>query len=176
MLNIILPVSYFLSGFFMKFSDDEYDDNNNTLFAIVLGIICGVFVAIATLSSVDACHIFLGILIGNLLALKIDGKHHVATLLTFFIILAVFGVPQLNSFLLLIIIFGAWIDEWGNDNPKIYNGGFLEYFFDYRCGLKVVILVLAIFGFLSFYSFVYFLLFEFGYELARILFSKYLVV
>ncbi len=73
-------------------------------------------------------------------------------------------------------ILGAWIDELGNDNPKVYSKGkFFEYFFDYRFSMKVVILLLAIFGYLQLISFVYFLLFEIFYEFARKLFEKYLI-
>ena len=124
----------------------------------------------------DAAYIFIGILVGNLLAMKVDGVHHIATLLTFLIIVAICGIPGINGFILLACLLGAWIDELGNDNPKVYSKGkFFEYFFDYRFTMKVVILLLALFGFLQLISFVYFILFELSYELARYLFAKYLV-
>lgn len=169
---LLLPLSYFLSGFFMKLSDDEYDENNNLKLAIIYGIICGIFTAIASIISSDAACIFVGILIGTLLALKIDGKHHIVTLVTFFILLAIFGVSSFNILILIVLIFGTWVDEWGNDNPRVYNGGFWQYFFDYRFTLKIVILLLAVFGYFEWYSFVCFILFELAYESARILFKK----
>ena len=177
MINaIILAASYALSGFFMKFSDDEFDEKNNRNLAIFLGIICGIFAAYATVTSMDAAYIFIGILVGNLLAMKVDGVHHIATLLTFLIIVAICGIPGINGFILLACLLGAWIDELGNDNPKVYSKGkFFEYFFDYRFTMKVVILLLALFGFLQLISFVYFILFELSYELARYLFEKYVV-
>ena len=177
MINaIILAASYALSGFFMKFSDDEFDEKNNRNLAIFLGIICGIFAAYATVTSMDAAYIFIGILVGNLLAMKVDGVHHIATLLTFLIIVAICGIPGINGFILLACLLGAWIDELGNDNPKVYSKGkFFEYFFDYRFSMKVVILLLAIFGYLQLISFVYFLLFEIFYEFARKLFEKYLI-
>lgn len=173
---LLLPLSYFLSGFLMKLSDDEYDEKNNIKFAIIYGVICGIFTAIASIISGDATCIFVGILIGTLLALKIDGLHHIVTLLTFFILLAVFGFPSFNAFLLIFIIIGALVDEWGNDNPKFYTGGFLQYFFDYRFTLKIVILLLAIFGYFQWYTFICFILFDLGYESARILFNKYFLL
>lgn len=160
----------------MKFSDDEFDEKNNRNLAIFLGIICGIFAAYATVTSMDAAYIFIGILVGNLLAMKVDGVHHIATLLTFLIIVAICGIPGINGFILLACLLGAWIDELGNDNPKVYSKGkFFEYFFDYRFTMKVVILLLALFGFLQLISFVYFILFELSYELARYLFEKYVV-
>ena len=71
---------------------------------------------------------------------------------------------------------GAIIDELGNDNENLYNKSkFLEYFFDYRFALKVVILLLVLVGLLNFWSFIYFLCFEIAYEIARVLFEKYIL-
>ena len=71
---------------------------------------------------------------------------------------------------------GAIIDEMGNDNEKIYEKSkFLEYFFDYRFALKVVILLLVLLGLLNIWSFIYFLCFEIAYETARVLFERYVL-
>ena len=68
---------------------------------------------------------------------------------------------------------GAIIDELGNDNKQIYSKSkFLEYFFEYRFALKVVILLLVLIGLLNIWSFIYFLCFEIAYEIARIFFEK----
>ena len=69
---------------------------------------------------------------------------------------------------------GAIIDEIGNDNEKIYHKSkFLEFFFEYRFALKIVILLLVLIGWLNILSFIYFLCFEIAYDLARVLFEKY---
>ena len=86
MFNIILAASYALSGFFMKLSDDEYDEKSNTIWAILLGVICGAFTAYASSISPDAACIFIAILIGNILSLKVDGIHHIATMASFLIL------------------------------------------------------------------------------------------
>lgn len=71
---------------------------------------------------------------------------------------------------------GAIIDELGNDNEKIYQKSkFLEYFFDYRFALKIVILALVLIGLLNIWSFIYFLFFEIAYEIARIVFEKHVL-
>ena len=173
---LLLPLSYFLSGFLMKFSDDEFDENKNVKMAIVLSVVCGIFAAIASIISGDTTCIYVGVLIGTLLSLKIDGLHHIVTLLIFFILLAVFGFPSFNPFLLVFVVIGALIDEWGNDNPIFYTGGFLQYFFDYRFTLNIVILFLSIFGYFQWYIFICFILFDLGYEFARILFNKYFLL
>ena len=179
MFNIGLALSYFFSGFFMKLSDDEYDEKSNNTMAIFLGIICGLFTALACSIDLDAACIFIAILIGNILALKVDGIHHIATMASFLIAFIIFGLPSFTflSFITIIIcMIGAIIDEIGNDNEKIYEKSkFLEYFFDYRFALKVVILLLVLIGLLNIWSFIYFLCFEIAYEIARVLFEKYIL-
>lgn len=179
MFNISLTLSYFFSGFFMKLSDDEYDEKSNKAIAIVLGIVCGLFTAYACSIDLDAACIFIAILVGNILALKVDGIHHVATMASFVIAFLLLGLPSftyLSISTIIICMIGAIIDELGNDNEKIYaKSKFLEYFFDYRFALKVVILLLVLIGLLNIWSFIYFLCFEIAYEIARELFEKYIL-
>ena len=179
MFNISLTLSYFFSGFFMKLSDDEYDEKSNKAIAIVLGIVCGLFNAYACSIDLDAACIFIAILVGNILALKVDGIHHVATMASFVIAFLLLGLPSftyLSISTIIICMIGAIIDELGNDNEKIYaKSKFLEYFFDYRFALKVVILLLVLIGLLNIWSFIYFLCFEIAYEIARVFFENYIL-
>lgn len=179
MFNLTLAASYILSGFFMKISDDEYDEKNNKTLAIIFGIICGAFTAVASSLSHDAACIFIAILIGNILALKVDGIHHIVTMLSFLIIFIILGFPSFTYLSVVIIIaciLGAIIDEKGNDNEKLYEKSkFLMYFFDFRFTLKVVILILAILGLVSIWTLVYFILFEIAYEIARRLFERFIL-
>ena len=141
----------------MKLSDDEYDEKSNKSIAIVLGIVCGLFTAYA-------CS---------------DGIHHVATMASFVIAFLLLGLPSftyLSISTIIICMIGAIIDELGNDNEKIYaKSKFLEYFFDYRFALKVVILLLVLIGLLNIWSFIYFLCFEIAYEIARVFFENYIL-
>lgn len=161
----------------MKLSDDEYDEKSNKIIAIILGIVCGVVTGLACSISSDASCIFIAILLGNILALKVDGTHHIAAMIAFIITWFILGFPSFTSLsiiTIIICIIGAIIDEKGNDNEKIYNESkLLMYFFDYRFTLKVVILLLALLGLLNIWTFVYFLCFEIAYEIARVLFEKY---
>ena len=178
MFNISLALSYFFSGFFMKLSDDEYDEKSNKAIAILLGIVCGLFTAYACSIDLDPACIFLAILIGNILAFKVDGIHHIATMASFIIAFLFLGLQSftyLSIITIIICMIGAIIDEIGNDNEKIYSKSkFLEYFFDYRFALKVVILLLVLIGLLNIWSFIYFLCFEIAYEIARVLFENYI--
>ncbi|MGN0105998.1 hypothetical protein [Methanobrevibacter ruminantium] len=178
MFNISLALSYFFSGFFMKLSDDEYDEKSNKAIAILLGTVCGLFTAYACSIDLDAACIFIAILIGNILAFKVDGIHHIATMASFIIAFLFLGLQSftyLSIITIIICMIGAIIDEIGNDNEKIYSKSkFLEYFFDYRFALKVVILLLVLIGLLNIWSFIYFLCFEIAYEIARVLFENYI--
>ena len=163
----------------MKLSDDEYDEKSNKIIAIILGIVCGLFTAYACSIDLDAACIFIAILVGNILALKVDGIHHIATMASFLIAFIILGFPNftfLSIVTIIICMVGAIIDEMGNDNEKIYEKSkFLEYFFDYRFALKVVILLLVLLGLLNIWSFIYFLCFEIAYETARVLFERYVL-
>ncbi len=162
----------------MKLSDDEYDEKSNKAIAILLGIVCGLFTAYACSIDLDAACIFIAILIGNILAFKVDGIHHIATMASFIIAFLFLGLQSftyLSIITIIICMIGAIIDEIGNDNEKIYSKSkFLEYFFDYRFALKVVILLLVLIGLLNIWSFIYFLCFEIAYEIARLLFENYI--
>jgi hypothetical protein len=182
----------------MKLSDDEYDEKSNKLIAVIIGIVCGITIAFLASNNIDASYIFIGILIGTALSFKIDGIHHIATLLVFLLLYLIWGIFNTNGSILadlslitlLICIISAFIDEIGNDNKWIYSKSkFLKFFFDYRFTMKLAILFLAILGyyqtitgfslpfidFLSFSTFIFFILFELSYELANIVFNKYFI-
>jgi hypothetical protein len=176
----------------MKMSDDFHDEkegNINKLIAIVLGIICGLISGFLATKNIDASYIFIAILIATLLSLKIDGLHHVFSLISFTVICFLLGLHSISFVTLSICIISAFIDEIGNDNQYIYKKSqFLKVFFDYRFTMKIAILILAILGtinnlyrfsipytdFLSIETFIFFILFEISYELARIIFKNYL--
>lgn len=182
----------------MKFSDDEYDEKSNKFLAVIIGIICGIAIALLASNNIDASYIFIGILVGTAISFKIDGIHHIATLLVFLLLYIIWGIfnpngnilANLNLITLLICIVSAFIDEIGNDNIYIYKRSkFFKFFFDYRFTMKLTILFLAILGyyqyitgfslpyvdFLSFSTFIFFILFELSYELANIVFNKYFI-
>ena len=173
MSYIILAVLFIFSGFFMKFSDDAYDVNHDLNLATVFGILCGIASAVAAVSDVGATYIFLAILIGNLLALKVDGIHHIITLIIFVIVCLIYGIPELSLVTLIICVLSALTDEIGHETiSKITENKFLNLFFEYRFVMKIVILLLAVYGSLNVLVFVCFILFEISYVTAGIIFEK----
>ena len=173
MSYIILAVLFILSGFFMKYSDDLYDVKHNLTFATVFGVFCGIASALASVYSIEAAYIFIAILIGNLIALKVDGIHHIITLILFIVIILIGGIPDLNLVVLLICILAAFSDEVGHELiSKVTQNKFLNLFFEYRFVMKVVILLLAVCGVFNIWIFVCFILFEISYVTAGILFES----
>lgn len=154
----------------MKYSDDLFDINHNLAYASIFGILCGIASGLATIYSIEAAYIFIGILIGNLIAFKVDGIHHLVTLICFIIVLLIGGIPELSFIVLLICIFATFLDEVGHELiSNVTENRFLNLFFEYRCVMKVVILLLAICGVFNIWIFVCFLMFELSYEFAGII-------
>lgn len=170
---LILAILFILSGFFMKLSDDAYDVNQNLYLAIVFGIFCALTSAIATVYDTGAAYVFIGILIGNLIAFKIDGIHHILTLVIFVLICLICGIPELNMIVLLILILAALSDEVGHELISNYTENFfIILFFEYRFVMKIVIFLLALCGALSFWTFIFFILFELSYVMAENVYKK----
>ena len=173
MSYIILALLFILSGFFMKYSDDLYDVNHNLAFASVFGVFCGIASALAAVYSIEAAYIFIAILIGNLIAFKVDGLHHILTLIILIFILLVGGIPDLNLVVLLICILAAFSDEVGHELiSKVTQNKVLNLFFEYRFVMKIVVLLLAVCGVFNVLIFVCFILFEISYVTAGILFES----
>lgn len=171
---IILAILFILSGFFMKYSDDIYDVNHDLTSSTLLGIICAIASVAATIYNTDAAYIFISILIGNLLVLKVDGIHHIITLIVFATVLLAAGIPDLSLVILLICILGTISDEIGHELiPTMTENRFLNLFFEYRFVMKIVVFLLAVCGIFDIWIFACFILFELFYVGAGIVFERY---
>ena len=171
---IFLALLFSLSGFFMKYSDDLYDVNHNLTFSTFFGILCAIASVAATLYSNDAAYIFISILIGNLIVLKVDGIHHIITLIVFLVVLLAVGIPDLRLVILLICILAAISDEIGHELiPNMTENRFLNLFFEYRFVMKIVIFLLAVCGVFNIWIFVCFIFFELFYVGAEIVFERF---
>ena len=170
---IILAILFLLSGFFMKYSDDLYDVDKNLTVASIFGILCGVASGLASIYSAETTYIFISILIGNIIALKVDGLHHVISLIIFVIIMLVGGIPDLSLVILLICILAILSDEVGHEMiSNITRNRFLNLFFEYRFVMKIVVLLLAVCGVFNIWAFVCFMIFEISYVAAGIVFEN----
>lgn len=170
---LLLALLFLLSGVLMKLSDDAYDVSNNMLLALISGGLCAICCGFATVFNVGAAYIFIAILIGNMLAFKVDGIHHIITLLIFILLCVIFHIPDLNIIILLICILSALLDEIGHELiNKITENKFANLFFEYRFVMKIVVFLLAICGVFNIWIFVFFILFELGYEFCGALYKN----
>lgn len=178
---------YALSGFFMKFSDDALDLEDNSALGVASGLLCVAGIGYLSVNYSDAATIFLAILLGTLLSLKVDKLGHLVTLIIFMAILFIWGIPTIGLFALTICTAAAWLDEVGNDRRSLKGIKIVETFFNYRCTLKIVVLILSILGglqlaypqlqilgmnFFQPITFIYFILFDLAYELAGLKFNR----
>jgi len=177
---ILEAILYASSGFFMKFSDDALDTENNTLLGVISGLICVAGIGYLSVNFPDAATIFLAILMGTLFSGKVDKLGHIVTLVIFLAILVIFGLPSIGLGALIICTLAAWVDEVGNDRESLKGKKIVETFFNYRFTMKIVVLALALLG--AFYpvqfqgfqpvTFIYFILFDLSYELAGLKFNR----
>lgn len=195
----LILILFALSGYLMKLSDNFYDNYDNTILASIFGIFCAIVTGLLITNNIDAVYIFSAIIIGTLFSKKIDGIHHTLTLITLICFVLIYGFNlsvSLTVFPLILCTIGAFVDEWGNDNPNLKNS-FLKFFFDHRFTMKLIVLFLSIasllnqlynintgmFSGLSFMAIIYFLAFEISYEVADVssekinnLISKYYLI
>ncbi|AUB58504.1 hypothetical protein BK008_09400 [Methanobacterium sp. MZ-A1] len=177
---ILEAILYASSGFFMKFSDDALDMENNTIMGVISGLICVAGIGYLSVNFPDAATIFLAILMGTLFSGKVDKLGHIVTLVIFLAILVIFGLPSIGLGALIICTLAAWVDEVGNDRESLKGKKIVETFFNYRFTMKIVVLALALLG--AFYpvqfqgfqpvTFIYFILFDLSYELAGLKFNR----
>jgi hypothetical protein len=185
LIDILLALFYALSGLFMKISDDAHDRKNNKFLGVVAAVICGVSIGYLAVTNADAAVIFLGILIGTLAAWKVDCLNHIISLLIFLGIILIIGFPSIGILTLIVCAGAAFLDEMGNDSKWVARNNILYNFFQYRFTLKIIILLFAVLGlfqtlipfqiqglqFLSFYTFIFFCLFEISYEVVGLKFD-----
>ena len=188
-MMIFEAICFALSGFFMKISDEASDEKNNMLMSIISGLLCVLFTVLVSTKNADATCIFLSILIGTVLAFKVDSLNHILSAILLIILLLLLGVPSFNWICLLICIIAVFVDEKGNDyyDKKEEEGltlNFLDKLFKYRYTLKITVLILSIFGLLNYlipnlnlFSFepitiIYFYMFDLSYEFAEVSFNR----
>ena len=181
----LIIILFALSGYFMKLSDNFYDNYDNKVVASIIGILCAIVTGILITNNADAVYIFSAIIIGTFFSKKIEGIHHTITLIVLIIFVLIYGFKlnaSLNVIPLVLCTAGAFIDEWTIDNPNLITNAFLKFFFNHGFAMKLVVLFLSIttllnqlyalnigvFAGLSSMAIIYFLTFELSYEFADV--------
>ncbi|RAP51314.1 MAG: hypothetical protein BZ133_03400 [Methanosphaera sp. SHI613] len=186
-------VSYSLSGFFMKVSDELMDEKKNLVFAVITGLLCVLFTILACKLSSDAVCIFLSILIGTALASKVDSLNHILSAVLFVGLLFILGFTTFSWYALILCTIAAFIDEKGNDKSdeielvgSSSDKGLFYKFFKYRYALKITVFILSLLGlfqmlfngflsglyFFSPLTIIYFYAYDLSYEFAGLIFDR----
>jgi hypothetical protein len=174
-MDILIPLSFLCLGMMIKFGDQAYDANaypKKT--ALLLALPGGVW--LGSLMAVDAgsATIFMGVLIGLLLAGKLDNFAfgigagvaaviEIAALLT--------GLGTIDVAVMLVVLVFAFVDERANDLPGVDGGrGWKAVILQNRPFLKIAVLVLCLMGLLpSLLYFFAFMSFDLAYSVIEVL-------
>lgn len=171
-------ILFFLSAFTalgagIKIVDDAFDEDKiDHRIALALSPILAFLWLYTMILSSSAATVLLAIVLGVLLTKKIDNKAHLtgfALIIGGVLLLQIEFLPYLTAVLTVI----ALLDEKGNDyadnNSKIAERGMFGKaaytFLFYRMGMKLGVLLAAIFGTLDWFIFPAFLGFDIGYHL-----------
>jgi hypothetical protein len=158
---LTLLVISLLSGSFIKLTDDIEDKNlNRKIYAIPAGLAYGLLIGYLMISDTGAALLFGGIVLGNLIAGKINSAGHYSGLGSILAVVFLHGI-KLSPLLLLIAVLAA-LDEMGDliGAPK-----FMEFIFEYRLILKLGVLILVILDILGLNTLLFLLAFDAAYML-----------
>lgn len=145
----------FFSGSLVKMVDWIEDEKNGVYpikwpLALIAGVALGFLIHQSTFAS-----LFLGTIVAQVMAGKIDKKTHLLTIVTAFLWLGL-GVIDLNYWHLAIFAFAAFLDE-------LKLPGKLNYLSNYRLFLKLVSFTFIFFGRSDYFLAI--ILFDAGYAL-----------
>jgi hypothetical protein len=172
--NVLLVIAYSLLGASIKYIDAAFDEK---LFsrkkALLLAPLVGILWAYLMYFSAASATILLSIVVAVLITGKVDNVAHLAGLATIVAVILISGYFEFIWSALIVITFTGVLDELGNDyvdkKNLLFRGGlqqkFIHYFFKYRSGMKLSVLLFAIIGFYSFIYFIAFLAFDVAYLL-----------
>lgn len=146
---ILDAICFALSGYFMKMSDDYLDEENNVPLAVINGILCVIFTVIVCVNNGDAACIFISILVGTALSLKVDSINHILSAILLIVILLILGVPHFSWLCLILCTLAVYLDEKGNDliDKKEEQLGYLslaDKLLKYRYLLKITVFILSL--------------------------------
>lgn len=168
----MLAIMFAISAFFMKISDDIVDNGikEGRIISSISGTIYGLIFGYLLIKSEYSAYVVASIVIGCLLAKKVDSLPHYIALAIIFFFTVVFGVPQIDPFLLIVFSLAGFIDEY----DRRFKNSFLNFMFEYRFFLKAAFLFYSLISGIYkplFYIFV----FDISYYLTQAFASKKII-
>lgn len=160
-MSFLILIPGFISGSLIKLTDDIEDKNLlHKLYAIPCGLAYGLLMGYLMISDTDAALLFAGIILGNLVAGKINSMGHYFGLGAILVVIFLYGI-KLSLIVLPVAVLAA-LDEIGD---LIHAPKFLELIFKYRLILKVGILLLVALNMLGLNALIVLLAFDAAYML-----------
>lgn len=162
---------YIAAGSLMKLTDELSDGrpgvNVYEWTSIFSGMAYGLVIGLLISHSLTSVYVFGGIIIGCLIAGKIDARGHYLALASTLLIFFTLGFESANPPILLLIALSSAVDEINNDRYKSFKNKAVKLFFRHRMTMKVLLLTFSIFNILSYYSIIYLLIFDLSYHLTE---------
>ena len=169
---ILYFMAYCLAGLTLKLGDDLLDESSHPEHAWLPFLVSGLmFGLLMTVSEWDLV-LLSAIIIGVLLSGKVNQKEFIIGFVAIAVVVAGIGLPNVTDFLewstiLIMLFMAAILDEKGNDWSNKEVSPVAARFFEYRCTLKVVALLLAIPWPLFLPAAIALWIFDAGYEIAN---------
>jgi len=168
--TILLLIIFLAAGVSLKITDTTGERNRSVLSYLLAGL-SGVLFGILISESKISSAIMLGIVIGVVASAKVNKPNLVFGLAIAIITAAICGLTIPTLWLFLVVMTFAFIDEMGHNRYSKLKSP-LNWFFQYRCSLKVTIVFLMIMTVLPLVYGMGFLLFDAGYEATSALLDR----
>jgi len=153
-----------LAGTALKLTDTLSERENNRVLCLLTsgmsGFLFGSLISFDTFSSA----VFSGILIGVVLAGKVDRPCLVFGLIMTLLTAWLLGLKKPALILLIVSTIASFLDEIGHD--RYPRGRILSRLFEYRFILKLTIILSCLLGVIPLYSSGMFFLFDLSYDLS----------
>ncbi len=168
----MLPILFAIAAFFMKISDDIVDNGVNKAKFLVLisGVIYGAIFGYLLTKSEHSAYVVASIVIGCVLAGKVDSTPHYVALAIIIFCAVVFDVPRIDPMLLAAFSLTSFMDEYEAN----FRNNVLNKMFEYRFFLKIsFLLYFLIFG--VYEPLVYIIIFDSSYYITQAYASRTLL-
>lgn len=166
---LFLLASFAFIGAGIKYIDCVYDEGVfDRRIAVVLGLVCGVWMGYLIGSDLHASSIFLAVIVGVAITRKIDtNPFFMGAILAFAVPLFLIKNITIDWFPTAALVFGGIVDEVGNNRADLglVTSKPLKAFFHYRISMEIVMVLLVLAGVFAPIYFLAFMFFDLSYHI-----------
>ena len=166
----ILVLLFTLSGVSLKLAD-FYGEQDRSYLGYVAAIITAGCMGLLISDSPIASSVVLGIIIGVILAGKLDRRNLMFGLCLTLVTSVILGFDYPDLRLLAIIGVASWVDEVTHDRFASRRGMSTR-LFRFRIGLKIVLIVLTVLNWVEIVYTIGFFCFDVSYDVTGVLLEK----